>query len=752
MTVSANGYASRRQQILHAETPPEHDVEVEGIAPALINISRWIPWAWHRDRDKWTKIPVDHRGFPHDAHDPSLWMTFPTATRLTRSGRFGLGFVFNEDGNCGIDLDDCRNPDTGEIKPWAQRIIDLAATYTEISPSGTGVKLFLRGTLPEKFSNEYERPDGDGEAEIYSTKRFFTVTGKRLPGTPDDVAERPAELMAILRIFESWKLPKRENLRDVDTTGFEPSDDIETARAALNALDPSTHYWDWLSIGMALHSVSQSLLPDWEAWSRGCKDKYVEGECERKWKSFGDGDIRIGTLCYLADKTGLKWRPEKPKVADAETTAERVDTARKIKTPDPGPLPPKLLEVPGLVGAVLTYNLATAFKPQPEIGLAAALALQAVLAARRIQDDRGTRTNLQLLGICGSGGGKEYGRQLNDKILTQAGFSELIGPEDIASDSGLLRHVELHPASLVQLDEIGKFLESMRNPKAGSWLKGIMALLLKLFSKASGVYHGKAYADESKTVVIDQPCLVVYGTTVIDSFVAGLTTEAITDGYLARQLVFEASNDDPEEQFVCQSDPPEAIIQQAATWSDVARIGGNLINQHPVPIVVQRESRAQEILMDLNNRARSRRKERTGPQATLWTRTVEKAAQLALVFAASRGPDEMVIDEAAMQWAAGMSWYLTERMEWLAYEYITENEYENSCRRVLRTIRDAGDNGLTTTELHLLTRWLKTKERQDILQALIDRGELVPGKRESTGGRPAEVFKASEFFTSLHGS
>jgi hypothetical protein len=56
----------------------------------------------------------------------------------------GIGFVFNGDGIAGVDLDGCRNPETGAIAPWAQRIIDDFASYTEVSPSGTGVKIYFR--------------------------------------------------------------------------------------------------------------------------------------------------------------------------------------------------------------------------------------------------------------------------------------------------------------------------------------------------------------------------------------------------------------------------------------------------------------------------------------------------------------------------------------------------------------------------------------------------------------------------------
>jgi len=84
----------------------------------------------------------------------------------------GIGFVLSSgDPFCGIDLDSCRDSETGEIEEWVQKIIDgFAGAYIDVSPSGTGLHIITRGEL-----------DGDGKntktVEMYDMKRFFTVTG-----------------------------------------------------------------------------------------------------------------------------------------------------------------------------------------------------------------------------------------------------------------------------------------------------------------------------------------------------------------------------------------------------------------------------------------------------------------------------------------------------------------------------------------------------------------------------------------------
>ena len=307
---------SRRQTILRADTPPAHDMDVECIAPTLIGIARWVHWKWSRnDKGKWGKIPCNARGIPCGAHDSANWHDFATAERIAASKGFGIGFVFNGDGIAGIDLDDCRDPETGKIKGWAEDIIDLVATYTEVSPSGTGVKLFIRGELPERFDKEYGRPDGDGEVEIYATGRFFTVTGQRVHGTPDDVQERPAQLLTVLKLFQSWKREKTSVVKLVSPKSDEPirtgDDDRATALAALAVLDPSMHHGQWIKTGMALHSVDSSatMLGEWDRWSKGSTVKYSDGDCATRWASFNGDGVGIGTLCHIADATGTQWRP-----------------------------------------------------------------------------------------------------------------------------------------------------------------------------------------------------------------------------------------------------------------------------------------------------------------------------------------------------------------------------------------------------------------------------------------------------------
>jgi hypothetical protein len=101
--------------------------------------------------------------------DPSTWASFEAVAdewRRWPSRYAGPGFVFSAaDPFCGIDLDDCRDPDTGEIDAWATEIIEQLASYSEVSPSRTGVKIWVFAALPKRKGNQTKY--GRGKVEMF---------------------------------------------------------------------------------------------------------------------------------------------------------------------------------------------------------------------------------------------------------------------------------------------------------------------------------------------------------------------------------------------------------------------------------------------------------------------------------------------------------------------------------------------------------------------------------------------------------
>jgi primase-polymerase (primpol)-like protein len=126
---------------------------------------------------------------------PDVRVSFGEALQYQQKRRLdGVGFVFtDETPYSGIDLDDCRDPESGKLTEEATAIVQDVSSYTEVSPSGTGVKIIVRGKLPAGKGTR------KANIEMYSVGRYFTVTGMHLPGTPTTIEDRQE---ALLRLHE----------------------------------------------------------------------------------------------------------------------------------------------------------------------------------------------------------------------------------------------------------------------------------------------------------------------------------------------------------------------------------------------------------------------------------------------------------------------------------------------------------------------------------------------------------------------
>lgn len=212
-----------------SESPPSRDE----IPDRLLEYDQWLCWR-AEDRDgKTTKIPIGPTsGEFASTTDPETWAPFETAREQVQFGQEdGLGFVFTEsDPIVGVDLDDCRDPDTGKPEAWAKDVIETLDSFTEISPSGTGYHVLVAGSLPEDRNRK-------GELELYETARFFTVTADHVDGTPAEIKDRKD---ALATVYDEYLAPDEPDnsgpdLKSNDGRANRSLDDAELLQKAKNA-------------------------------------------------------------------------------------------------------------------------------------------------------------------------------------------------------------------------------------------------------------------------------------------------------------------------------------------------------------------------------------------------------------------------------------------------------------------------------------------------------------------------------------
>jgi len=282
------------------------------IPDALKNTNRWLMWRLiEKAGGKWAKVPHSVNGKPVDPTASSSWRTFDDALNAYTLGNFdGIGFVFDgSDGLHGIDVDGCVDSE-GRLNFAAQELLDNVQGYAEISPSGTGIKLFTRTNLT---GSSVKKP-----FEVYTSGRYFTVTGSVITGH-EDVAESEQDLrwfvdkhigklsfsaLAVSDDFDALSLYKPP-LNDWDLEKVE-----QELIPFLDALSLST-YEGWVKVGMAFHHQGSGDEAWMELWDKVSQDtdSYDRDELEAKWRSFsqqrakGNGSLTLASLLKdVADK------------------------------------------------------------------------------------------------------------------------------------------------------------------------------------------------------------------------------------------------------------------------------------------------------------------------------------------------------------------------------------------------------------------------------------------------------------------
>ena len=178
--------------------------QYKNIPESLKQLKQWVCFKleYNEKKGKHDKIPKDPKtGYNAKANDPATWSDFQTAVKaVSKYGFDGIGIEF-ANGIFGVDLDNVVKD--GKLTPEAQDIIKTLDSYTEYSPSGTGVHILCKGTIPPKDRRK-------GNIEMYSEGRFFTVTGNVL-GEVKEVQERTAQAAAVHAKYLKREEPKPTN-------------------------------------------------------------------------------------------------------------------------------------------------------------------------------------------------------------------------------------------------------------------------------------------------------------------------------------------------------------------------------------------------------------------------------------------------------------------------------------------------------------------------------------------------------------
>jgi hypothetical protein len=385
-------------------------------------------------------------------------------------------------------------------------------------------------------------------------------------------------------------------------------------------------------------------------------------------------------------------------------------------------------------------------RPQPELALGAALATWGTILAGKVETRTGLRTNIYLIGVCESGGGKDEPRKACKRVLEAAGSPDLIGSDAWASASSIHTMLKQCHQRVCFVDEFGKVVASINDPKASPHLKDIPSVLLKLTGNADGTYHAVAYADSQKTVRIESPHLCIFGTSTHSTLFGSLTRESFEDGLLARCIIFGAADQLPKRNHYFRPILPDSgLVNAVKAWrhyDDGSLSGISRIAETPD---------AERLLNGFSDYCDDLKRGSKDDLASVWTRCGAKASVIAAIYAAAshwpQSDDPPVITEAHAQWAIDYVVATTEYALRECRDNIAESAHERTVVDIEKTIRRFGPVGVPLTQLKATYRKVPAKALTDLLFGLVDAERLETYDLKTGGkGRPKVMIRCRGIF------
>lgn len=332
---------------------PTGRVTVSFSLPSALQVlrhhARWVGWKWQeKPNGGWDKplYRADYTEFHASTQKPKTWVGLDTAERALTAGQLdGIGYVVRDDpDHVFIDLDDCRDPETGELDDWASDLVEACNSYTEITPSGRGIRIIGThgGFLHASIHTPYKLPGGGKGEVFFRAARYVTVTGIHLPGAATAMSDISGPVLDLLaKAGRQTALKTHEGPGKTREEAHAPLPDVLAALSVIPNHD--VEYDDWVRVGLATYAATGGAGEGLEAFQRwSCKSqKHEDHECLRVWESFHKSPPRkigFGSLYYLARASSPffvapTWRGRE--VASAPTLEHDPETGEIIEPKAP---------------------------------------------------------------------------------------------------------------------------------------------------------------------------------------------------------------------------------------------------------------------------------------------------------------------------------------------------------------------------------------------------------------------------------
>lgn len=729
------------------------------VLEAMQSVDQWHLWRLEEGR----KIPYQIDGVRKaKSNDDSTWASYDEALIALHNlgDSYELAFTLGERGLfTGIDFDDAYDKE-GRPQDWAVEIFETIKDrcYAERSPSGTGFKAVILGQKPDGSRCSTNKGSGKQAIEIYDHNRFWAFTGETIVDCVDSVGSflhvndkvvkvaglgkpEPKPMLPLEDIpvrhpvttsnrgsrfsaSETAEYRAKKYLDQVDRSTNARNNTIFSASGNIRAIDGLSDDAAWRLI-MGLNSeLTKGPLDDEELrkvfWSSGRNGTARDNKgANREFVAEAQIDPKaLATMEVLFDADSIRDVPER-----SETLYSASDDCNQ--------LPTELMRDGGFIEGFVDWVDSHQRYGQPELAFAAALHVVSVALSRKWADDSVYRTtpNMYSMVLSPSGSGKDLPRKMVRDFFT-AMEHDVSGPSVIDSGAGLAASMADKPNMSMLLDECGDLFSNLASDRCPAHFKKVGVVLKTVYSSADakGVQlRALANNDAGQNNAIDYPHLNIMATATENQVLSSVSDNQIEDGLMGRFTLFFGTND-PKKKRAKASGVPAGLARWFAKWTekasnDALTVDFQIANESAELKVMARSDEAADRLDDHYDAISDRQiaKQRNGaslPEQTIWARASEKAAKLALLFAASRGSE--VIELCDADRAIAVNNFLTRRIV-KVYENRTRTEYQKLRSDVLNTITT---NFTTAAQVFRLNSQIMPQMRNQIITDLIDSQEI----------------------------
>tara|TARA_B100000902_G_scaffold56610_1_gene63422 strand:+ start:396 stop:2498 length:2103 start_codon:yes stop_codon:yes gene_type:complete len=396
---------------------------------------------------------------------------------------------------------------------------------------------------------------------------------------------------------------------------------------------------------------------------------------------------------------------------------------------------PELPKPEGVLAVIMNYILSNSYIEQPAFCFSAALSLLATLSGRKFEFE-GVAPNLYLLNVAPSGSGKNAPQEKIKEVLIDSKCDYLLGSGDYVSDASLMDGLPESPVRLDIIDEAGGMLKSVN--RGGATYNAKMAdILAELYTTSTSIFLGRQTAEGNKGRAL-RPNVNLLCSTTPTGLSEGVTVSAIEKGLMGRFLIFIGEGDKKARRVEHPTRLDSATIgklQSLAAYqpekSDKVIAG----HTQDVTMIAKTDS-ANQMLQQAFEYFDDLRIKSEGDDVMLpiISRLYQQMLKITMIHAISRQiyAQKPLVDHNDVTFGYQTVQYFYHHMKDIITKCVFTNKTEQNAQKVLNVIVKAKDEGLSKRQLTRKTRYLKKKERNEVIEDLLeaDKIEYVSLKNE----------------------